>query len=96
MALRRAETYGNPHQLASPTCDKQETHLGSVTLDESRVDGVGHGERTHVGSELVTLDLVRGESWRGLEGLEGVDLDESTLVRDDRDKLVVRELDLRV
>lgn len=96
MALRRAETCAHPSSapvLAPPAQGR--THLGSVTLDESSVDGVGHGERTHVGSELIAFDLVRGESGGGLEGLERVDLHEGRLVRDDRDELVVRKLDLR-
>ena len=73
---------------------KDGTHLGRVSLDESGVDGVGHGEARHIGSELISFNLVGGEGWGGLQGLERVDLHNGSFVGDNGDESVVNKFDL--
>lgn len=41
--------------------DVGRTYLSSVTLDQSGVDGIGHGERRHILSQFIGLDFVGGE-----------------------------------
>jgi hypothetical protein len=79
---------------APPALALTETHLSGVALDETGVDSVSHGKAGEVGGELISLDLVGGKGRRELKGLVAVDLDESGLVRNDGQELVVNDLDL--
>jgi len=68
--------------------------LGSVSLYETSVDSVGHGEGSEVTGKFLSIDFVSGVSRGTLESLGRVDFEGGSFVGDDGDELVVDDLDL--
>lgn len=66
--------------------------LASVAFSKSPVEGVGEGVLLEVG-ELGVIDLESGEVGRVEDGLNGVGIDNGSLVRLGVDELVVDDLD---
>jgi hypothetical protein len=68
--------------------------LSGVSLYETGVDGIGHGEGSEVTRELLSVNFVSGVSGGTLEGLGGVDFESGSFVGDDGNEFVEDNLDL--